>query len=130
MSVQCRFLDINGNSSQGRFPKYGKILEKKKQFREIGRKSKRTKSKSSEKDGKQQVSYLKLELNTVNNRNKTDNVLENMNTEQRERKIYSRLIYIHELSSITKEIIKQDESVFKSFAEHFQGCNLIKFFRT
>ena len=62
-----------------------------------------------------QVSHLKLELNTVNNRNKTDNVLdvlENINTEQRERKIYSRLIYIHELSSITKEIIKQDESVF------------------
>ena len=78
MSVQCRFLDINGNSSHGRFPKYGKILENKKQFREIGRKSKRTKSKSSEKDGKQQVSYLKLELNTVNNRNKTDNVLENI----------------------------------------------------
>ena len=26
--------------------------------------------------------------------------------------IYSRLIYIYELSSITKEIIKQDESVF------------------
>ena len=112
MGVQCRFLDINGNSSQGRFPKYGKILEKKKQSREIGRKSKRTKSKSSEKDGKQQVSYLKLELNTVNNRNKTDNVLENMNTEQRERKIYSRLIYIYELSSITKEIIKQGESLF------------------
>ena len=40
---------------------------------------------------------------------------ENINTEQRERKIYGRLIYIHELSSITKEIIKQDESVFKSF---------------
>ena len=40
---------------------------------------------------------------------------ENINTEQRERKIYSRLIYIHELSSITKEITKQDESVFKSF---------------
>ena len=58
---------------------------------------------------------------------------ENINTEQRERKIYSRLIYIRELSSITKEIIKQDESVFKSFAEHFQGCNLfifLKFFRT
>ena len=37
---------------------------------------------------------------------------ENINTEQRERKIYSCLIYIHELSSITKEIIKQDKSVF------------------
>ena len=37
---------------------------------------------------------------------------ENINTEQRERKIYSRLIYIHELSSTTKEIIKQNESVF------------------
>ena len=59
-----------------------------------------------------QVSHLKLELNTANNRNKTDNVLENINTEQRKRKIYSRLICIHELSSITKEIIKQDESVF------------------
>ena len=35
LDVQCRFLDINGISSQGRFPKYGKILEKKKQFREI-----------------------------------------------------------------------------------------------
>ena len=59
-----------------------------------------------------QVSHLKLELNTANNRNKTDN-MENINTEQKERKIYSRLIYIiHELSSITKEIIKQDESVF------------------
>ena len=32
---QCRCKDINGNSSQGRFPKYGKILEKKNQFREI-----------------------------------------------------------------------------------------------
>ena len=74
-----------------------------------------------------QVSHLKLELNTANNRNKTYNVLENINTEQRERKIYSRLIYIHELSSITKEIIKQDESVFYSFAEHFQGCNLFIF---
>ena len=61
-----------------------------------------------------QVSHLKLELNTANNRNKTDNVLENtcINTERRERKIYSRLIYIHELSSIAKEIIEQDESVF------------------
>ena len=58
---------------------------------------------------------------------------ENINTEQRERKIYSRLINIHELSSITKEFIKQDESVLKSFAEHFQGCTLfifLKFFRT
>ena len=36
---------------------------------------------------------------------------ENITTEQRDRKIYSRMIYIHELSSITKEIIKQDESV-------------------
>ena len=35
LGVQCRCLDVNGNSSQGRFPKYGKILEKKKQFREI-----------------------------------------------------------------------------------------------
>ena len=35
LGVQCRFLDINGNSSQGRFPKCGKILKKKKQFREI-----------------------------------------------------------------------------------------------
>ena len=35
LGVQCRYLDINGNSSQGRFRKYGKILEKKKQFREI-----------------------------------------------------------------------------------------------
>ena len=59
-----------------------------------------------------QVSHLKLESNIANNRNKTDNLLENINTEQRERKVYSRLIYIHELSSITKEIIKQDESVF------------------
>ena len=59
-----------------------------------------------------QVSHLKLELNTANNRNKTDNVLENINTERRERKIYSCLIYIHELSSIAKEIIEQDESVF------------------
>ena len=59
-----------------------------------------------------QVSHLKLELNTANNRNKTDNVSENINTEQRERKIYSLLIYVHELSSITKEVIKQDEPVF------------------
>ena len=35
LGVQCRCLDINRNSSQGGFPKYGKILEKKKQFREI-----------------------------------------------------------------------------------------------
>ena len=35
LGVQCRCKDINGNSSQGRFPKYGKILEKKNQFREI-----------------------------------------------------------------------------------------------
>ena len=62
-----------------------------------------------------QVSHLKLELNTTNNRNKIDNVLENINTEQRERKICSRLIYVHELSSITNGIIKQDESVFQIF---------------
>ena len=37
---------------------------------------------------------------------------ENINTEQRERKICSRLIYVHELSSTTKEIIKVNESVF------------------
>ena len=86
--------------------------KRKNNFGKSGRKSKRTKSKSSEKDRKQQVSHVKLELNTANNRNKADNVLENINTEQRERKIYSRLIYIHELSCITKEIIKQDESVF------------------
>ena len=86
--------------------------KRKNNFGKSGRKSKRTKSKSSEKDRKQQVSHLKLELNTANNRNNTDNVLENINTEQRERKIYSRLIYIHELNGITKEIIKQDESVF------------------
>ena len=35
LGVQRRCLDIYGNSSQDRFPKYGKILEKKKQFREI-----------------------------------------------------------------------------------------------
>ena len=35
LGVQRRFLDVNGNSSQGRFPKYGKLLEKKKQFGEI-----------------------------------------------------------------------------------------------
>ena len=58
-----------------------------------------------------QVSHLKLELDTANNRNKTDNVLENINTEQRKRNIISRLINIYELSSITKETIKQDESV-------------------
>ena len=63
---------------------------RKNNFGKSDRKSKRTKSKSSEKD----------------------NVLENINTEQRERKIYSRLIYIHEWSSITKEIIKQGESLF------------------
>ena len=28
LGVQCRFLDITGNPSQGLFPKYGKILEK------------------------------------------------------------------------------------------------------
>ena len=86
---------------------------RKNNFGKSGKKSKRTKSKSSEKDRKQHASKpFKLELNTANNRNKTDNILENINTEQRERKIYSRLIYIHELSSITKEITKQDESVF------------------
>ena len=36
---------------------------------------------------------------------------ENVNTQQRERKIYSHATYVHELSSITKEIIQQDESV-------------------
>ena len=96
----------------GSIPKIWKdIGEEKNNFGKSGRKSKRTKSKSSEKDRKQ-VSHLKLELNTANNRNKADNVLENINTEQRERKIYSRLIYIYELSSITKEIIKQGESLF------------------
>ena len=69
-------------------------------------------SEPSRNQAKRIVNNMQLELNTANNRNKTDNVLENINTEQRERKIYSRLIYIHELSSITKEIIKQDESVF------------------
>ena len=38
---------------------------------------------------------------------------ENINTEQRELgKSYSHEIYFHELSSIAKEMIKQDESVF------------------
>ena len=35
LGVQYRCLVINGNSSHGRFRKYGKILEKKKQFQEI-----------------------------------------------------------------------------------------------
>ena len=35
LGVQYRCLVINGNSSHGRFQKYGKILEKKKQFQEI-----------------------------------------------------------------------------------------------
>ena len=69
-------------------------------------------SEPSRNQAKRIVNNMQLELNTANNRNKTDNVLENINTEQRERNIYSRLIYIYELSSITKEIIKQDESVF------------------
>ena len=33
--VQYRCLVTNGNSSQGRFRKYGKMLEKKKEFQEI-----------------------------------------------------------------------------------------------
>ena len=69
-------------------------------------------SEPSRNQAKRIVNNMQLELNTANNRNKTDNVLENINTEQRERNICSRLIYIYELSSITKEIIKQDESVF------------------
>ena len=40
-----------------------------------------------------QVSHLKLELNTANNRNKTDNVLENINTEQREEDLQSSDLY-------------------------------------
>ena len=35
LGVQYRCLVINGNPSHGRFRKYGKILEKKKQFQEI-----------------------------------------------------------------------------------------------
>ena len=35
LGVQYRCLVINGNSSHGRFRKYGKILGKKKQFQEI-----------------------------------------------------------------------------------------------
>ena len=35
LGVHSRCLDIKGNSSQRQFPKYGKILDKKKQFREI-----------------------------------------------------------------------------------------------
>ena len=78
--VQYRCLDINGKSSQGRFRTYGKILEKKKNnLRKSDGKSKRTKSKSTEEDRKQQVSHLKttkkLELSTAYKRNKTDNVL-------------------------------------------------------
>ena len=45
LGIQYRCLDIDGNSSQGRFRKYEKLLEKK---------TKRTKSKSSEEDRKQQ----------------------------------------------------------------------------
>ena len=113
LGVQCRLLDINGNSSQGRFPKYGKILEKKKTIsgNPVGNPSEPSRNQAKRIVNNLQVSHLKLELNTANNRNKTDNVLENINTEQRERKIYSRLIDIHELSNIPKEIIKQDESV-------------------
>ena len=108
LGVQCRFLDI-GTPARVDSQNMERYWRRKNNFGKSGRKSKRTKSKSSENGRKQQVSHLKLELNTANNRNKTDNVLENI---KRERKIYSRLIYIHELSSITKEIIKQDESVF------------------
>ena len=80
LGVQYRCLDINGKSSQGRFRTYGKILEKKKNnLRKSDGKSKRTKSKSTEEDRKQQVSHLKttekLELSTAYKRNKTDNVL-------------------------------------------------------
>ena len=35
LGVQYRYLVINGNSNQGRFRKFGKILEKEKQFQEI-----------------------------------------------------------------------------------------------
>ena len=34
-TLKCLALGVNGNSSQGRFRTYGKILEKKKQFEEI-----------------------------------------------------------------------------------------------
>ena len=53
--------------------------EEKNNLRKSGGKSKRTKSKSTEEDRKQQVSHLKttkkLELSTAYKRNKTDNVL-------------------------------------------------------
>ena len=108
--------------------------KRKNNFGKSSRKSKRTKSKSSEKDHKQQVSHLKLELNTANNRNKTDNVLENINTEQRKIKIYGRLIYIHKLSSITKEIIKQESQFSNLLQTIFKGViclsSFLRFFHT
>ena len=59
LGVQCRFLDINGNSSRGRFPKYGNP---------VGNPSEPSRNQAKRIVNNMQVSHLKLELNTANSR--------------------------------------------------------------
>ena len=55
LGVQCRCLDINRNSSQVDSENMERYWRRKNNFGKSGGKSKRTKSKSSEEDHKQQV---------------------------------------------------------------------------
>ena len=66
LGVQCGCLDINGNSNQGRFREYGKILEKKKQFREIRWEIQANHVEVKQEDRKRQVSHLKTERKNYN----------------------------------------------------------------
>ena len=52
---------------------------------------------------------------------------ENINTEQRERKIYSRLIYIHELSSTTKRSSNKTSQFSNLLKSIFKGAICLSF---
>ena len=61
LGVQYSSLDLDGNSSRVDFENMERYWRRKTSFRKSAGKSKRTKSKSSEEDCKQQVSHLKAE---------------------------------------------------------------------
>ena len=60
---------FRGKLLQGRFQKYGKVLEKENQFQEIRWEIQANQSNSSEEDRKQQVSHLKTEWKNEYSRN-------------------------------------------------------------
>ena len=65
LGVQYSCLDLDGNSSRVNSENMERYGRRKTSFRKSAGKSKRTKSKSSEEDRKQQVSHLKTEQKNV-----------------------------------------------------------------